>query len=110
MGIGELKIIDHEICFINSVSAFVSSSMTMSNPVIILSISGLLSFCFFDGHHKRVARAYNLFILPCDLPHRNTSIAQPLKKEGFVTRDPRAKERKKPGLKRARKAPQYTKR
>lgn len=33
-----------------------------------------------------------------------------LKKAGFLTRDPRAKERKKPGLKRARKAPQYTKR
>jgi len=29
---------------------------------------------------------------------------------GFLTRDPRVKERKKPGLKRARKAPQYTKR
>ncbi|NOZ49579.1 MAG: 30S ribosomal protein S9 [Chloroflexi bacterium] len=34
----------------------------------------------------------------------------PLKKGGFLTRDARAKERKKPGLKRARKAPQYTKR
>jgi small subunit ribosomal protein S9 len=33
-----------------------------------------------------------------------------LRKGGFLTRDPRAKERKKPGLKRARKAPQYTKR
>lgn len=33
-----------------------------------------------------------------------------LKKAGFLTRDPRVKERKKPGLKRARKAPQYTKR
>jgi len=33
-----------------------------------------------------------------------------LRREGFLTRDPRAKERKKPGLKRARKAPQYTKR
>ena len=33
-----------------------------------------------------------------------------LKKAGYLTRDPRAKERKKPGLKRARKAPQYTKR
>ena len=29
---------------------------------------------------------------------------------GFLTRDPRMKERKKPGLKRARKAPTYTKR
>jgi len=33
-----------------------------------------------------------------------------LKSAGFLTRDARAKERKKPGLKRARKAPQYTKR
>lgn len=35
---------------------------------------------------------------------------QILKKAGFVTRDPRAKERKKPGLKEARRAPQFSKR
>ncbi|MDR2974678.1 MAG: 30S ribosomal protein S9 [Propionibacteriaceae bacterium] len=33
-----------------------------------------------------------------------------LKKAGMLTRDPRAKERKKAGLKKARKAPQYSKR
>ena len=33
-----------------------------------------------------------------------------LKKEGFLTRDPREKERRKYGLKKARKAPQYSKR
>ena len=33
-----------------------------------------------------------------------------LRKHGLLTRDPRVKERKKVGLKRARKAPQYTKR
>ena len=33
-----------------------------------------------------------------------------LRTAGLLTRDPRAKERKKPGLKRARKAPQFTKR
>jgi len=33
-----------------------------------------------------------------------------LRKNGYLTRDSRGKERKKPGLKRARKAPQYTKR
>lgn len=33
-----------------------------------------------------------------------------LKKEGFLTRDPRAKERKKYGLKKARRAPQFSKR
>ncbi len=33
-----------------------------------------------------------------------------LKKEGFLTRDPRSKERKKYGLKKARRAPQFSKR
>ena len=33
-----------------------------------------------------------------------------LKRAGFVTRDPRVKERKKPGLKGARRAPQFSKR
>ncbi len=35
---------------------------------------------------------------------------KPLRAAGFMTRDPRAKERKKPGLKRARRAPQWSKR
>ena len=33
-----------------------------------------------------------------------------LKASGFLTRDPRMKERKKPGLKKARKSPQFSKR
>ncbi len=37
-------------------------------------------------------------------------LGQTLRRAGLLTRDPRAKERKKPGLKRARKAPQFTKR
>lgn len=35
---------------------------------------------------------------------------KPLKIEGYLTRDPRAKERKKYGLRKARKAPQFSKR
>ena len=38
------------------------------------------------------------------------SLKPTLRKAGLLTRDPRVKERKKYGLKRARKAPQYTKR
>lgn len=37
-------------------------------------------------------------------------LRQALRRAGYLTRDSREKERKKPGLKRARKAPQYTKR
>ncbi len=40
----------------------------------------------------------------------NPELRPILRKGGFLTRDARMKERKKPGLKRARKAPQYTKR
>ncbi len=40
----------------------------------------------------------------------NADCSSAMRKGGFLTRDPREKERKKPGLKRARKAPTYTKR
>jgi len=40
----------------------------------------------------------------------NPDARQALRNGGFLTRDQRTKERKKPGLKRARKAPTYTKR
>ncbi len=43
----------------------------------------------------------------CELSPENRP---PLKIEGYLTRDPRAKERKKYGLHKARKAPQYSKR
>jgi small subunit ribosomal protein S9 len=43
----------------------------------------------------------------CELSPENR---KPLKVEGYLTRDPRAKERKKYGLVKARKAPQYSKR
>jgi len=44
------------------------------------------------------------------LLNMNPELKPLLRKSGFMTRDPREKERKKPGLKRARKAPTYTKR
>lgn len=40
----------------------------------------------------------------------NADLRRPLKKEGMLKRDPRAKERRKFGLKKARKAPQWSKR
>ena len=40
----------------------------------------------------------------------NEDLRNNLRSEGHLSRDPRVKERKKPGLKRARKAPTYTKR
>ena len=44
------------------------------------------------------------------LNEANTEFRPALKSNGFLTRDPRMKERKKYGLKKARKAPQFSKR
>ncbi len=44
------------------------------------------------------------------LVRANDNLKPVLRQSGLLTRDPRVKERKKPGLRRARKAPQYTKR
>jgi len=54
-----------------------------------------------DSIRLGVARAL------CQLDPENR---KPLKSEGYMTRDPRAKERKKYGLRKARKAPQFSKR
>jgi small subunit ribosomal protein S9 len=54
-----------------------------------------------DSIRMGVARAL------CQLDPDNR---KPLKIEGYLTRDPRAKERRKYGLRKARKAPQYSKR
>ncbi len=40
----------------------------------------------------------------------NEELRKPLRAQGFLTRDPRKKERKKPGLRRARKSAQWSKR
>lgn len=44
------------------------------------------------------------------LTMHDQSLRTPLKREGFLKRDPRAKERRKFGLKKARKSPQWSKR
>ena len=56
-----------------------------------------------------IARALMEFDSPND-EKREDSFRRTLKSNGFVTRDARQKERKKPGLKKARRAPQFSKR
>jgi small subunit ribosomal protein S9 len=54
-----------------------------------------------DAARLAIARALNIM---------SEDLHTTLKKAGLLTRDPREKERKKAGLKRARKAPQFSKR
>src|SRR6476660_4426929 len=61
------------------------------------------------GHHGQ-AGAIRHGIARALLQSDPDAARLPLRQAGFLSRDPRMKERKKYGLKRARKAPQYTKR
>ena len=59
----------------------------------------------FTGQAGAIRHGISRALLQADLEYRPT-----LKKAGFLTRDPRMKERKKYGLKAARRAPQFSKR
>lgn len=59
----------------------------------------------FRGQAEAVRHGISRALLAMDPELKKT-----LRGEGLLTRDPRVKERKKPGLKRARRAPQFSKR
>lgn len=59
----------------------------------------------YTGQAGAIRHGISRALLEADSDYRAA-----LKKAGFLTRDPRMKERKKPGLKKARKAPQFSKR
>ena len=59
----------------------------------------------YSGQAGAIRHGISRALLTVDADFRKT-----LKSEGFLTRDPRMKERKKYGLKKARKAPQFSKR
>ena len=59
----------------------------------------------YTGQAGAIRHGISRALLQADADYRPT-----LKKEGFLTRDPRMKERKKYGLKAARRAPQFSKR
>lgn len=59
----------------------------------------------FSGQEEAIRHGVSRAIVELDENYKTT-----LRKAGFLTRDPREKERKKPGLKGARRAPQWSKR
>ena len=59
----------------------------------------------YDGQAQAIRHGIARALLEADPEYRG-----PLKRAGFLTRDPRMKERKKPGLKKARRSPQFSKR
>ena len=66
----------------------------------------------FTGQTGAISLGITRALLEYDAPNVDSenSYRKILKRAGFVTRDSRSKERKKPGLKAARRAPQFSKR
>ena len=77
----------------------VTESADKYNAMVKVAGGGISGQCGAISHG--IARA---------LVRADENLKPTLRKNGLLTRDSRVKERKKPGLKRARKAPQYTKR
>jgi len=78
---------------------FVTESLDKYNVVVKVNGGGI------SGQSGAISHGIARALLRAD-----ESLKAALRQNGLLTRDSRAKERKKPGLKRARKAPQYTKR
>lgn len=78
-------------------------------PLVGLQDDADISVKVEGGGHKAQAEAIRLGIARALIEH-NEEWRPTLRKMGWLTRDPRVKERKKPGLKRARRAPQWAKR
>lgn len=92
--------------------------MDLSQPLVLTNTNDKFDCIVnvFGGGYSGQAVATRLGItralLEYDVttPEAEESFRKILKSAGFVTRDPREKERKKPGLKKARRAPQFSKR
>lgn len=83
----------------------VSSPFTIANPakefMVSVKVSGGGIHSQAEAVRHGISRALNIF---------DKELRSPLKKAGLLTRDSRIKERRKFGLKKARKSPQWSKR
>jgi len=83
----------------------ISRPLRVTNTIGSYNVLATVSGGGVSGQAGAISHATARALLKVDENYR-----QILRQDGLLTRDPRAKERKKYGLKRARKAPQYTKR
>ena len=83
----------------------ISRPLRVTNTIGSFNVMATVSGGGTTGQAGAISHATARALLKVDEAHRPI-----LRQDGLLTRDPRMKERKKYGLKRARKAPQYTKR
>ncbi len=100
-GRSAIDYLNHNLAFLSAVTVPLETlGLDKEYDLLVNSKGGGLSGQA-DAIKQGVARAL------CKLSPDNR---KPLKAEGHLSRDPRAKERRKYGLKKARKAPQFSKR
>ena len=90
---------------------FVAWQQVIEQPLKIVKVAndGDFSIQVSGGGIPAQADAVQLGIARALVTH-DAGVKSSLRAGGLLTRDPRAKERKKPGLKRARRGPQFAKR
>ena len=92
--------------------------MDLMQPLVLTSTNEMFDIDVkvngggFTGQTGAIRLGITRALLEYDKPNEGNegSFRSVLKRAGFVTRDSRSKERKKPGLKAARRAPQFSKR
>ena len=84
--------------------------MTVRQPLELTKVSGYDVMVNVNGGGFTGQAGAIRHGISCALCKANPDLRGDLKKAGFLTRDPRMKERKKYGLKAARRAPQFSKR
>ncbi len=104
---------------VNEYMPFATLVMDLKQPLVLTNnentfdIEVTVKGGGFSGQTGAIRHAITRALLKYDEntdQTREDSYRKILKTEGFVTRDSRIKERKKPGLKKARRAPQFSKR
>jgi small subunit ribosomal protein S9 len=94
-----------EFCDVRTAHELIKEPLKITDNLKKFDITVLVSGGGINGQAEAVRHGISRALLEADPLTKIT-----LKKAGLLTRDPRAKERKKPGLKRARRAPQFSKR
>ena len=90
---------------LETLKVVVRQPLTLTETVDKFDVNVTVRGGGFTGQAGAIRHGISRALLQADPEYRGA-----LKKAGFLTRDPRMKERKKPGLKAARRAPQFSKR
>jgi small subunit ribosomal protein S9 len=83
----------------------ITAPLTLTELLSVIGVSAHVNGGGINGQAEAIRHGIARALLTHDI-----TLRKQLKREGFLTRDPRAVERKKYGLKKARRAPQWAKR